>query len=174
MALIGAAAHRPLADGIRRAGTRRRASQLSVSFVVDHPVHVVFAFCRDFENFPLFIGALREVRDFGDGRSHWCASTRSGGTVEWDAITTKYVPNSVIAWQSADEAPVEVRAVARFEPRGRATCVRVTTSYRVLDGSLGDAIAALTTPRREHELRRDIGKLASYLDAAITPEAADA
>jgi uncharacterized membrane protein len=173
LALIGAAAHRPLVEGVRRAGTRRRDAKLSLSFVVAHPVQLVFAFCRNFENFPCVIGALRQVRDFGDGRSHWCASTPSGGTVEWDAITTKYLPNSVIAWQSTGASPVEMTAVLRFAAEGESTCVRASVSYRVVDGTLADALAALATRRGEQALREDIRRLASYLDVALVPIAAD-
>jgi uncharacterized membrane protein len=164
LALIGAAAHRPIAEALRRAGTRRRAAKLELSFVVRHPVEVVFGFCSDFENFPRLIGALREVRDYGDGRSHWCASTPSGGEIEWDTVTTKYVPNSVIAWQSVGHSSVRMTGVLRFIPEGRTTCIKVALDYQVLDGSMADAIVALATPSRGDELEADIRRLAVYLD----------
>jgi uncharacterized membrane protein len=168
LALIGAAAHRPLAEALRTAGTRRRAGRVAISLVVAHRVEVVFGFCRDFENLPQFIGALREVRDYGDGRSHWCASTPAGGTIEWDTVTTKYVPNRVIAWTSVRGSPIETNVRLRFEPDGHDTCVKVDASYRVLDGSMADAIAALMTPRRAHELEADVRRLGPYLDVLLT------
>ena len=167
LALIGAAAHRPLVEVLRHAGTRRRSGRLSLSFVVSHPVEVVFAFCRDFENFPQFIGALREVRDYGDGRSHWCASTPAGGTIEWDTVTTKYVPNRVIAFTSVGGSPIETRARLRFVPEGRDTCVNIDASYRVIDGTVSDALAALATPSRTGELEADVRRLGPYLDALL-------
>jgi len=167
LALIGAAAHRPLAEALRTAGTRRRAGRVAVSFIVNHPVEVVFAFCRDFENFPQFVGALREVRDYGDGRSHWCASTPSGGTVEWDTVTTKYVPNRVIAWTSVGGSPVEMTARCRFVPEGGDTCVRIDASYRVVDGTMADALAALATPSRSQDLAADVRRLGPLLDALL-------
>ena len=167
LALIGAAAHRPLFEAVRRAGTRRRAGELAVSFVVPHPVELVFGFCRDFENFPLFIGALREVRDYGDGRSHWCASTPAGGTIEWDTVTTKYVPNRVVAWTSVAGSPIETRARMRFVPEGRDTCVKIDATYRVLGSSLADAVAALAAPQRMRELAADVRRLGPYLDTVL-------
>ena len=167
LALIGAAAHRPLAEALRLAGTRRRSGSFCASFVVTHPVEIVFGFCRDFENFPQFIGALREVRDYGDGRSHLCASTPAGGTIEWDTVTTKYVPNRVIAFTSVDGSPIETRTRLRFIPEGRDTCVNVDASYRVLDGSMSDALAALATPSRSEDLEADVRRLGSYLDALL-------
>jgi uncharacterized membrane protein len=167
LALIGAAAHRPLAEMVRLAGTRRRAGKVAISVVVAHPVEIVFGFCRDFENFPQFIGALREVRDYGDGRSHWCASTPSGGTIEWDTVTTKYVPNRVIAWTSVDGSPIETIARLRFVPEGRDTCVKIDVTYRVVDGSMADAIAALATPYRAGQLEADVRRLGPYLDSLL-------
>ncbi len=170
LALIGAAVHRPLADALRHAGTRRRAGRVSLSFIVAHPVETVFAFCRDFENFPLFIGSLREVRDYGDGRSHWCASTASGGTIEWDTVTTKYVPSQVIAWSSVEDAPVETSTHMRFVPADDGTCcVKVDTRYCVKDGTMADAVASLITSQRVHELEADVRRLGPYLDTALTP-----
>lgn len=173
LALIGAAAHRPLAEAVRRAGTRRRSGALEVSFVVSHPVETVFGFCRDFENFPQFIGALREVRDYGDGRSHWCASTPAGGTIEWDTVTTKYVPNRVIAFTSASGSPIETSARLRFVPEGRDTCVTIDASYRVVDGTMADAVAALITPKRRGELEADIRRLGRYLEALLANPAVE-
>jgi uncharacterized membrane protein len=166
LALIGAAAHRPLTDIIRRAGTRRRGSDLRFSFLVDRPVEQVFAFCADFENFPRFIGALRDVRDSGDGRSHWIASSPSGGTIEWDAVTTKYLTNSVLAWRSVGGSPVETVGLMRFSPERGGTCVRVSASYHVVDGDLTDAIAALLTPKRTADLEANIRSFENHLGEA--------
>src|SRR4051812_14625693 len=82
LALVGIAAREPVAEALRRAGTRRRSVRVRLSFVVPRPVAEVFRFCSDFENFPKFIRALRAVEDFGDGRSHWVGSTPTGGTLE--------------------------------------------------------------------------------------------
>ncbi len=170
LALIAAAVHRPLADVLRHAGTRRRAGRITLSFIVSHPVEAVFGFCRDFENFPLFVGSLREVRDYGDGRSHWCASTPSGGTVEWDTVTTKYVPNSVLAWSSVEGAPVETSTHMRFMPDDEGTCcVKIDTRYCVREGGMADAVASLVTPQRIHELEADLRRLGPYLDSVLVP-----
>lgn len=163
LALIGAAARGPLLDSVRRAGTERRSGRLRISILVAQPVEVVFAFVRDFENFPCIIGALRQVRDYGDGRSHWCASTPSGGTLEWDTVTTKYVPNRVIAWQSVPVSPVTMHGLVRFLPEDSHTCLRLELDYQVESSGLADALVALTTPRRGAELERDIRRLSTYL-----------
>jgi uncharacterized membrane protein len=163
LALIGAAARGPLLESLRRTGTERRSARLNLSLVVAQPVEVVFAFVRDFENFPCIVGALRQVRDYGDGRSHWCASTPSGGTLECDTVTTKYVPNRVIAWQSAPGSPVEMHGLVRFVREDSHTCLKLELDYQVQTGGLADALIALTTPTRGAELERDIRRLSTYL-----------
>ncbi|MDB4892346.1 MAG: cyclase [Gemmatimonadetes bacterium] len=163
LALLGVAAHRPLADALKRAGTKRRAGAVRFSFVVDRPVEEVFRYCADFENFPRLIGTLREVRDTGDGRSHWCASTPGGGEIEWDAVTTKFVTNSVIGWRNVSNAPLATTGVLRFSPEGASTCVRVAIDYRVFESGMTDALAALVKPRLTHELEADIRNLEQRL-----------
>ena len=176
LALIGVAARRPLAEALRRAGTRRRSVHVRLSFVVPHPVGEVFRFCSDFENFPRFIRALRAVQDFGDGRSHWVGSTPAGGTVEWDAQTTKFVTNRVIAWQNTPRSHVRMDCTIRFVPEHTGeTCVKVALDYSVPTERITDAVAALATRTLSHELESDIKRLGEQLDdlRAIAP-AADA
>jgi len=165
LALLGVAMHRPLAHALRAAGTKRRSGAVRFSFIVNRPVEEVFRYCADFENFPRVIGALREVRDTGDGRSHWCATTPSGGEIEWDAVTTKFVTNSVIGWRNAVNAPLATTGVLRFSPEDESTCIRVAIDYRVFESGMTDALAALIKPRRSRELEADIRKLERRLEA---------
>jgi uncharacterized membrane protein len=169
LALVGMAAHRPVADALRRAGTRRRSASLRMSIVVPHHVGLVFRFCSNFENFPRFIGALREVHDFGDGRSHWIGWTPRGGRLEWDTVTTKFVTNRVIAWQSTPRSPLRTSGMLRFVPTSDGgTCVKVVLDYNVLSRSVVDAVAALAVPSRVRELEADIRRLPEQLDLVTT------
>ena len=166
LALVGLAARQPVADALRRAGTRRRSVRLRLSFVVPHPVSDVFRFCSDFENFPKFIRALRAVEDFGDGRSHWVGSTPSGGTLEWDAQTTKFVTNRVIAWQNTPRSRVRMDGTIRFVPEHSGeTCVKVALDYSVPTDRIADAVAALATRTLSRELESDIRRVGEKLDA---------
>ena len=165
LALVGFAARRPVAQALRRAGTRRRSVRLRLSFVVPHPVGEVFRFCSDFENFPKFVRALRAVEDFGDGRSHWVGSTPSGGTLEWDALTTKFVTNRVIAWENTPRSPVRMNGTIRFVPEHTGeTCLKVALDYSAPTDRIADAVAALATRTLNHELETDIRRLGEKLD----------
>src|SRR5213595_239405 len=92
-AAVAAAAAPTLLRWLRRIGGARRA--------ID-----VFEFARDFENFPQITDTILSIEDSQDGRSHWAVRSPTGHSVEWDATVTKYVPNSVIAWESVPNSPV--------------------------------------------------------------------
>ncbi|HKH93961.1 MAG TPA: SRPBCC family protein [Gemmatimonadaceae bacterium] len=165
LALVGVAAGGAVGEALRRAGGRRRDAHLRLSLVVPHPVPLVFRFCSNFENFPTFIRALREVQDFGDGRSHWSARSRGHQALEWDAVTTKFVTNRVIAWQSTPESLVRMSCTLRFVPeRGGATCVKVAIDYALPTERIKDAVSALAKRRRTRELEEDIRRIGERLD----------
>jgi uncharacterized membrane protein len=131
-----------------------------MSFVVPQPVSTVFRFCANFENYPRFVRALLEVQDFGDGRSHWMAVTPSNDVLEWDALTTKYLTNRVIAWRSAPTAPLETSTILRFVPeRDGGTCVKVAIDYCIPTEHLREAVVALASRKRVRELEADIRRL---------------
>ena len=166
LALVGVAASGPMSDALRRAGTRRRTMHLRFSFVVPQPASTVFRFCSDFENFPGLVHAVREVHDFGDGRSHWLVSGSGGRLLEWDTVTTKFVPYRVIAWQSTTDSPVRTSCTIRFVPeRDAGTCVRVAIDYASPIDRVKDAVAALASRRRSRQIESDIRRLGERLEA---------
>ena len=165
LTLVGVAASGPVSSALRRAGTRRRVVHMRFSFVVPHPVSTVFRFFSDFENYPRLVRVLREVHDFGDGRSHWIASGRGGRILEWDTVTTKFVPNRVIAWQSTPTSLVRSSCTVRVVPeRAGGTCVKVSIDYGVPTERLKEAVAVLASRRRTREIEADIRRLGQRLD----------
>lgn len=166
LVLVGIAASGPAGRALHRAGTRRRTAHLRLSFVVPHPVSTVFRFCSDFENYPKFIRAVREVHDFGDGRSHWIGWAPNGRAIEWDAVTTKFVPNRVVAWQSTPRSVVRTSCTIRVVPeRAGGTCVKVAIDYSLPTERIKDAVSALASRTRTRELEADIRRLGEQLDA---------
>lgn len=165
LALVGVAASGAVADALLRVGARRRSAHLRLSMVVPQPVAVVFRYCSNFEHFATFIRALREVQDFGDGRSHWVLRSGGRGSLEWDAVTTKFVTNRVVAWQSAPGSAVHTTCTLRFVPeRAGSTCVKVAVDYSLPTERVKDAVSALATRRRTRELEEDIRRLPQQLD----------
>jgi uncharacterized membrane protein len=174
LALVGVAASGPMSDALRRAGARRRTMHLRFSFIVPQSASTVFRFCSDFENFPGLVHAVREVHDFGDGRSHWLVSGSGGRMLEWDTVTTKFVPYRVIAWQSTSDSPVRTCCTIRFAPeRDAGTCVRVAIDYASPIDRVKDAVAALASRRRSRQIESDIRHLGERLEAMPAIPVAD-
>jgi uncharacterized membrane protein len=132
-------------------GAGRRAIDLQKVINVNAPVEKVWALWSDYENFPRFMSHLKEVRRTGGGRSHWVAAGPAAVPVEWDAETTAWVPNELIAWRSVEGAAVENAGMVRFRPnQDGSTQVDIKLSYNPPAGAVGHAVASLlgVDPRR--------------------------
>jgi uncharacterized membrane protein len=166
LALISVASEPILRERVRRAGARRRALSAHSSIEIARPVSDVFRFFKDFENFPRIVASIRSVVDYEDGRSHWEVYTPGGETLEFDAVVTKYVPNSVIAWASVPGSPVETTVLARFTPLTPSTMrLDVDVSYCVVNTGLGDAVRALVAPRSATQLVNGLERARFYLES---------
>jgi uncharacterized membrane protein len=142
---------------LRRTGAARRIVNLRTTVVVERPIHEVFEFCRDFENFPKIVDVLLSVEDSQDGRSHWAVRSPAGHSVEWDAAVTKYVPNSVIAWESVPDSPVSASGLMRFAPlSGTETRIDLTLTYRPVHTALGEALRAMMAPTNTARLQTEL------------------
>jgi uncharacterized membrane protein len=112
--------------------------------LIDAPVERVYAFWRDFTNFPQFMPHVREVRPLnGDKLTHWKVEGPAGMTAEWDAEITEDLPNEKIAWRSTEDSKVETNGVVRFDARDGQTHVEVALDYRPPAGAAGELVAKL-------------------------------
>lgn len=170
-ALIAGAMTPTLLRWVRRTGAAHRAVNMRMTVVVPRPVHDVFEFCRDFENFPRLVNGLERVEDKQDGRSHWVVRAPSGAPIEWDATITKYVPNTVIGWESAAGAPVQAAGLMRFFPLSpQATRLDLSLTYLPRHTGLADAFSALLAGRNDKKLRESLAQAPEALasDAATS------
>jgi uncharacterized membrane protein len=165
-AVIAGAATPAVLRWVRRTGAARRAVDMRMTVVVERPVGEVFEFCRDFENFPEVINGFLSVTDHQDGRSHWKVRTPRGETIEWDALVTKYVPNSVIAWESKPESAVRASGLMRFAPlSAKETRVDVALTYLPGHTGLAEAFSALLKGDNTRRLRQDIANAPATIAA---------
>jgi len=130
---------------------------MRTTIVVERPLKEVFEFCRDFENFPTIVDVLLSVDDTRDGRSHWAVRSPAGQTLEWDATVTKYVPNTVIAWESVPGSVVAASGLMRFSPLSEVeTRLDITLTYVPLRTDIGDAVRAMFNPSNAARLRSEL------------------
>jgi len=163
-ALLLAAFAPELTRQLLRVGAARRRVHLRTTIEIERPVHEVFEFCRDFENFPRVVQSLRRVTDYQDGRSCWEVISPSGEVLSWNSEVTKYVPNVVIAWRSVPGSVVDCNGLIRFSPSARGgTRLRIEVDYDPCHTGISDAVRALFDVPRTEQLEADLARANFYL-----------
>jgi uncharacterized membrane protein len=107
------------------------------SITVNRPVEEVYAFWRNFENFPRIMPFLDTVQAH-NGRSHWSASAPADMNFEWDTEITEDIPNQRIAWESVEGSDFQNSGSVSFKPASanRGTEVTLTLDFdRVADAA---------------------------------------
>jgi uncharacterized membrane protein len=148
----------------RLVGVRRPAIELQRCIEVAAPVEQVFETFSQLERFPEFMKHVREVHVRGDGTSHWVVEGPAGGTISWEAVTTRLEPNRLIAWRTLPGSAVEHAGLLRFESTEGGTRVLVTMSYTPPAGALGHAVARLFGADPKSELKDDLLRMKVFLE----------
>ena len=116
---------------------------------VNRPLSTVYNQWTQFEEFPLFMQGVKEVRQLDDTHLHWRAEIW-GKEKEWDAEITEQEPDKRISWKSVSGAGNA--GTVRFEPLDEhRTRVRLVMAYNpegVVE-NVGDALGVFTS-RVEH------------------------
>jgi uncharacterized membrane protein len=123
------------------------------SIEVGVPVSTAYNQWTQFEDFPLFMEGVDDVRQVGDTRLHW-AATVAGRRHEWDAKILEQHPDRQISWISEDGK--KTRGSVSFEPRGESKAlIRLSMSYQAegMAEAVGSA-AGLDARRIRGDLER--------------------
>jgi uncharacterized membrane protein len=145
---------------------RRRTVDIQKTLFIEAPPERVYTFWTDYQNFPLFMGSVREVRDLGGGRSHWVVRGPAGVPIEWDATLTEQVPGEILAWRSRPGSMLENAGAVRFSPEGTGTRVDLRLCYSPPAGGAGQAVAELLGADPRAKVNEDLGRLKSLLENA--------
>jgi uncharacterized protein YndB with AHSA1/START domain len=78
-----------------------KPSTVTAEIDVDAPIRAVYNQWTQFESFPEFLHAVKEVTQHDDARTHWVVSI-GGVRREFEAEITEQVPDEIIAWASID------------------------------------------------------------------------
>ena len=95
-----------------------KPSTMTAEIDVDAPIQAVYNQWTQFESFPHFLHAVKEVTQIDDARTHWVVSV-GGVRREFDAEITEQVPDELIAWASVDGKSHS--GSVRFAPASGAT-----------------------------------------------------
>jgi len=153
-----------------RTGTQ--AVELHKTIYIEAAPDTVFDLWSRYENFPQFMSNVQEVRDLGDGRSHWIVSGPAGVRIEWDAMVTESDRPRALAWRTVDETPVTHEGRVEFEPAGDGTRVHVRMSYSPPAGKLGHAVASLFNGNPKHQMDEDLMRMKTFIESGMRPQVA--
>jgi uncharacterized membrane protein len=150
-------------------GASGRGIDLRKTLHVNAPVEEVFRFWSSFENFPKFLSHVREVRDNGQGYTHWEVDGPAGVPVDWDAVVTAYVPNQLIAWKTVPGEAIRHSGIVRFDaaPDG-STRLEIRMTYKPPAGAVGHAVATLFATDPKHTIDDDLVRFKSLLETGRT------
>ena len=151
-------------------GAGRRAIDIQKTININAPVERVFALWADYKNFPRFMSNVREVKDLGDGRSHWIVAGPAGVPVEWDAVITSYTPNEVLAWKTEPSSIVQHAGIIHFQPNpDGSTAVNIRLTYNPGAGGLGHVAASVFGADPKSEMDEDLVRMKTFIETGKTP-----
>jgi uncharacterized membrane protein/osmotically-inducible protein OsmY len=148
--------------------TFRQPLQMEKSIYIAAPRETVFDIWSNYEHFPRFMSHVKEVKDLGNGRSHWVVSGPAGRQLEWDAAVTRHDRASLLAWETEPHSMIEHSGSVSFEPEQDGTRIKVQMSYTPA-GAIGRAAASLFNGDPARQLEEDLIRMKSYIESSRAP-----
>jgi polyketide cyclase/dehydrase/lipid transport protein len=135
-------------------------TRVEKSVQVDVPVRTAYDQWTQFEDFPHFMGGVKEVRQLDDRRLHWVAEI-AGVRREWEASVLEQEPDRKVAW-AATSGATNAGAV-RFEAAGPdSTIVYLELEYEpegVVE-QVGDKLGIV-----ERQVRSDLERFKALVES---------
>ena len=139
------------------------ARTIDESIEVEVPVSTAYNQWTQFEEFPLFMEGVDDVRQLDDTRLHWVA-TIGGRTAEWDAKILEQHPDRQISWISEDGK--KTRGTVSFEPLGESrTLIRLSMSYKT-EGPIEQLGSAAGLDKQR--IKGDLGRFKELIESRGT------
>jgi uncharacterized membrane protein len=151
-------------------GENCRGVNVQKTINVNAPVERVFAFWRDYQNFPRFMTNVRDVRVLDEHRSQWIVSGPAGVPIDWISEVTRIVPNRRIEWRSEPGSPVHHIGAVHFDPNGNGgTRLDIQLCYVPPAGALGHAVAKVFGSDPKSEMDADLMRMKTMIESGHRP-----
>ena len=145
------------------------AVDIQKTIKISASIERVYSLWTNYENFPLFMSRIHEVRDLGNGLSHWVVKGPLGATLEWDAQITEMIPNRLLAWKSEPDSLIQHAGIVRFDPEKDHTRVHIRLSYNPTAGANGHLIATLLGSNPKQEMDADLVRMKTFIETGKRP-----
>lgn len=154
------------------------------SITVGRPVNEVYAFWRDFTNFPRFMRHVESVERLDGGRSRWRATGPAGTRAEWVSEVVEERENDLLSWQTVGESDLYHAGKVTFRPaaRNEGTTVTVEMQYAPPGGRVAAALLKLFRKEPGQQVGDDLRRFKQVMetgevvhsDASIAPRVSPA
>jgi uncharacterized membrane protein len=147
-----------------------RNINIRLKMFVSKPRQSVYRAWRKFENLPLFMSHIAEVKEGIDNISEWKAQIPGNPiTVSWRSVIVRDIPDREITWRSLPDSMIDNVGKIEFRDAEDAagTDIHVTISYQPPMGIVGDAISSFFQPRLEKIVREDIFGFKEFIEANV-------
>jgi uncharacterized membrane protein len=139
---------------------------------INAPLGVVFNLYSDFEKFPEWMKSLKEVRRVDERHTKWTADVPLM-TVEWEAETTTFEPNTRIAWRTV-RGDVEMEGDVTFEEiKAGTTRMHILLGYEPPAGRLGSLIAHLLGSDPEKQMDEELKRFTQMAESRASESIAE-
>lgn len=144
--------------------TPERGIHLQKSIDIQASPETVFNVWSKYDNFPQFMSHLLDVQSSGAQRSHWLMQGPAGVDLEWDAVLTKYMAPTMLAWRTEPGTPIEHNGSVRFEASDGGTRATVRMFYSSASGRNDDIVTTLLGSDPEQKLEEDLHRMKNFIE----------
>jgi uncharacterized membrane protein len=144
---------------------RAREVEVAEAVTINRSIEDVYAFWRNFENFPRFMRHIVSIETTGR-RSRWRATGPAGTKVSWEAELLEDQENERLSWRTVEESDVQHHGSVRFTraPGARGTEIWVHLHYSPPAGQVGRGIAWLLGSDPESQIREDLRRFKQLME----------
>jgi uncharacterized membrane protein len=150
-------------------GRERCAFDVEKTMTIAAPPNTLYALWTHPERFPQIMEHVRSVGLTGPDRTSWCVRGPGDLSIRWEAVTTRAIPNQLVAWKTREGSLVPHAGSARFEelPNG-STRMDIRMSYSPPLGLIGQIGAQLLGADPKRILNDDLVRLKSLIERGKT------
>ncbi|OUM41680.1 SRPBCC family protein [Arthrobacter agilis] len=135
------------------------STKVEETVVVNLPVTTVYNQWTQFEEFPHFMGGVKQITQLGDDRMEWVAEI-GGVRRQWEARIVEQVPDRKVSW-AATEGATNAGSVS-FDDLGGTTRVNLVLEYEPegLVEKVGDKLNVV-----ENQAKKDLENFKEFIES---------
>lgn len=178
MIFRGATGYCPVNTMVNRNTALKTADAVEVSgtYVINKSRQEVYAYWRRFENLPLFMKHLAEVRQLDETTSVWKVFIPGGiATLSWNAEILEDQPGELLSWSSLPGSSIDNAGYISFvDAPNNATEIKVRISYRLPGGDVGSLAGKLFNPFLKDLILADLERFKYNIEGGVHYNRAEA